>query len=98
MAATRFQGGWQLAVTEIASDLIDGGDILVNKVIIVKATAGTVTLQDGGAVTLLLTASLADASMTQIDFGGIRVSGLKYSATSAGTAVVYVYGTVVRKG
>ena len=97
MAVTRVDCGWTLtAAGDIAAGTVAGERIRVLSVVIVKATAGTVTFKDGRAVTILLTGALADTSTTQIDFGGIELTGLEYDAVSAGTATVLVIGDVVR--
>jgi hypothetical protein len=92
MAVTKHEAGWTLtAAADVASDA-GGHPIRVNGVIIVKATAGTVTLKDGDGAVVLLTHSLADLSMTQIGLYGRIFSSFEYDAVSAGTAIVYVFG------
>lgn len=92
MAVARFHGGWSLSAAGDTATDASGNDIRVESVIIVKATAGTVTLKDGAGTVCLLTGALADTSTTAINLGGMVTSGLEYDAVSAGTAVVYVYG------
>ena len=92
MAIAKFHGGWSLSAAGDTAVDAGGYDIQVETVVIVKATAGTVTLKDGAGTVCLLTGSLADLSTTVIPMGGLVSSGLEYDAVSAGTAVVYVYG------
>lgn len=93
MAVTRFEGGWSLTAAGDTASVGGNINFRLYTVVIVKGTNGTVTLKDGKGNVMLLTSTLNDATHTQFTFGGIGVSGVEYDAVSAGTAVVYVYGT-----
>lgn len=75
---------------DAAGDAVTGR-LSIAKIIVVKATAGTVTFKDSTGTVILLTGALADTSMTQIDFPPWISDGFEYDAVSAGTAIVYVY-------
>jgi hypothetical protein len=92
MAVTSSKGSWIMTAAADVALAASGTSIKVNSVIIVKATAGTVTLKDDAGNVLLTTHSLADLSMTQIPMYGIELMGIEYDAVSAGTAVVTVIG------
>lgn len=95
MAVTPFEGGWALAAAaDVALDL-GGRKIKVDRVVIVKQTAGTVTLKDGNGAIVLLTGVLADTLGHPFELG-ITCTSLEYDAVSAGSAIVYVYGKGVR--
>jgi len=92
MAVTKFEGGWKLTAVGDTCTTSSGDAFRLCKIIIQKATAGTVTFKDADGVVFLLTNSLGDASETQYEFRGVVVSsGFEYDAVSAGTAVVWVY-------
>lgn len=69
-----------------------GKPIRVVKIIIVKQTAGTVTLKDASD-TVVMVPQVGNGNMAQFEFGGDGwlVNGIEYDAVSAGSAVVYVF-------
>lgn len=95
MAVTRTECGWNLtAAADVATDA-GGRTLIINAVVISKpTTTGTVTLRDGAGNDILFSGSITAGEAASFELHGAEVTGLELDTISAGTAIVYAYGTV----